>query len=160
MSADSLVVRLQTIAVSVVILVTLTLQVLAAFTITPGPIERSPFSWPFLDYPMYSQPRYRGEPIERRVVVGIRPDSSEVVVTPADLGVTFWQIRDGLDPAIEGGVSARADVYRQIYESRHGRPLIGFRLEDRPIFITDDGLSEGSATVLGTVYFEPEGAPR
>lgn len=148
--------RLQVMMVSLVILTTLVLQGLAAFELTVGPLERAPWMWPFMDYPMYNQPRYAGEPIDRQVVIGVLPDSSEVVVEPEDLDVTFWQFHSVLNQAIILGDRSRAEPYRLIYEDRRGIRLIGFRLEDRPFFVTGDGLEEADPSVLGALYFDAD----
>jgi len=154
--ADTPIRRLAVLAASIVIAVTLVLQGLASFTLTPGPIEDPPFMWPFLDYPMYSRPWYAGDPIERRVVIGILGDSSEVLIEPEDMGVTFWQFNNFLNPAIVRGNPAQADPYRSVYEARSGQRLLGFRLEDHPLIITHDGLVDGSPTVLGTLSFRSD----
>lgn len=148
--------RLQILAVSVAILVAVTLQGIAAFAITVGPIERPPFLWPFLDYPMYEQPRYAGEPIVRQVVVGVLADSTDIVLAPADLGVTFWQFQNILNRAILRDDQAGAEAYRGIYEERYGRSLVAFRLEGHPLVMTEDGLVAGSPVVLGSLGFDPE----
>jgi len=140
--------------VSAVILVPIVLQTIASFTITFGPIERPPFLWPFLDYPMYSDAHYAGESIHRQRVVAILADSTEVAIVPNDLGVDFWQFQNLLNPAILRGDRARAENYRSIYEDRYGRRLVGFRLEDHPLVVENGGLTEGQPSVLGTLYFE------
>lgn len=141
-------------AASVVILTALTLQGLASFSITFGPIENPPFMWPFLDYPMYTRARYAGDAIERQVVVGILEDSSEVVIAPGDLSVTFWQFQNFLNPAIVRGDRARASAYKRIYEERFDGSLVAFRLEDHPLIVTEEGLEEGPTVVLGSLSFE------
>lgn len=156
---DRLIGRLQILAASVVVLVTITFQALASFQIQFGPIEGSPFLWPFLDYPMYTGAHYAGEPLERQVVVGILADSSEVMIAPADLGVTFWQFQNFLNPAILDGHRDRADVYRGIYEERYGEYLIGFRLEDHPLILTEEGLVEGEPVELGALFFDSRERP-
>ena len=140
---------------SVVILVALTLQGLAAFEIRIGPIERPPFMWPFLDYPMYTRARYAGDALERQVVVGILEDSTESIIAPDDLGVTFWQFQNFLNPAILSGDRALARAYKSIYEERFGGSLLAFRLENHPLTMTDEGLREAPPVVLGSLFFEP-----
>jgi hypothetical protein len=148
--------RLRIAVVSAIILVPMVLQTIASFTITFGPIERPPFLWPFLDYPMYEDVHYPGEPIHRQMVVGILADSSEVAIVPDDLGVDFWQFQNLLGPAILEGDRPRAENYRNIYEDRYPHRLLGFRLEDHPLVIASGGLEEGEPTVLGSLYFESD----
>jgi hypothetical protein len=116
--------------------------------------------WPFLDYPMYTGPHYAGEAIERQVVVAIRADSTEVVVLPEELGVTFWQFQNILNPAILAGDQGTAESYREIYEDRFDASLIGLRLEDHPLIPTDSGLVEGSPAPLGALSFGSDRGPR
>jgi hypothetical protein len=143
-------------AASVVIVVTLTFQGLASFTLTPGPIEDPPFMWPFLDYPMYSAPWYEGDAIPQRVMVGVRADSSRVVIEPEDLDVTFWQFETVLFRAILRGDQARAAAYRAIYHDRYDERLLGFEVEQHPWFITDDGLRKGPHTVVASISFDSD----
>ena len=148
--------RLKVLAVSVVILALLLLQGLATFSLTPGPMEGAPWGWPFLDYPMFNHPKYPGQPITRHVVVGIFPDSSEVVITPEDLNVSEFQFDNGLNPAIRLGDRATAGAYRELYENLYERAPVGFRLEDHPLVMTEAGLSDGARSVVGSLYFEVE----
>lgn len=148
--------RLQIALVSAIILVPMALQTIASFAITFGPIERPPFLWPFLDYPMYEDPHYAGESIHRQAVVAILADSSEVALAPRDLGVDFWQFQNLLNPAILRGDRARAENYRLLYEGRYPHHVVGFRLEDHPLVVVNGGLEEGQPSVLGTLYFESD----
>ena len=58
-------------AASGVIVLVLGLQALTAFGLTPGPIEHSPYLWPFLEYPMYSKAHFVGEEVPRYQVVAV-----------------------------------------------------------------------------------------
>ena len=145
------------IASSLVILITLFFQGIAAFGIRFGPIEKQPFLWPFLDYPMYGSANFEGQAIRFELLVGIQPDSSEVVIQPEDLGMPFFLFRRQVLTAIRREDRIELLQYRALYESRHQRQLIGFRLEDRPLILTREGLVSGPRTVLQTVSFEPNG---
>jgi len=151
--------RLKVPAVSVLIAGLLVLQGMASFSITPGPMEPAPWGWPFLDYPMYNHPKYPGQPLERHVVFAILADSTEAVIEPTDLNVTYFQFANGLNPAIRSGDRVRAQAYRDLYERRFGRELIGFRLEYHPLHITPDGLREGVSAAQGSLYFDGEPPP-
>ena len=154
--SSRLIARGQTLAVSAAIVLVIVLQGLASFRITVGPIEPPPFLWPFLDYPMYEQPRYQGDPIEQRVVVGVLADSTEVVISPEDLDVTFWQVQNVLSAAILQGDQARASAYRSMSEERYGQRVLGFRLENHPVVLTDQGPIAGPRVILGSLVFSPE----
>ena len=62
-----------------------------------------------------------------------------------------------LGPAIRSGDRAKAGAFRELYEARHGRELVGFRLEDRQLVIGTDGVSEGPVLVVGCLYFDGDG---
>ncbi|MBT8488754.1 MAG: hypothetical protein KJO65_08035 [Gemmatimonadetes bacterium] len=141
-------------AVSVVILTTIMLQGLAGFRITFGPIEGPPFLWPFLNYPMYAIPRYSGDSLERRVLIGVLDDSTEVVIGHRDLDMTFWQFQSVFDDAVLGGEVSLAEAFREMFEERYDGQLAAFRLEDHPVILTRDGYEVGSPVVLGVLFFE------
>ena len=145
------------IASSAVILITLFFQGITAFGIGFGPIEQSPFLWPFTDYPMYRGAHFEGQAINLEVLVGILPDSAEVVIEPQDLGMSFWHFRKQVLAAIRREDPVELHQFRALYESRHESQLIGFQLEDRPLILTREGLARGPRTILHTVSFEPDG---
>ena len=47
-----------------------------------------PAIYPFLDYPMYSTPKYEGDSFDRYWVFGISENSNQVRILPKDIGVT------------------------------------------------------------------------
>lgn len=143
--------RVGRLAVSAVIFAVLGVQAIAAFGLTPGPVERSPFLWPFLDYPMYTQPHYEGDAVPRYRVVGVTEDGREVEITPESLGTDFWIYRNaflfsfrfrGERHELESGV--------QLYELRHGVSLLEVRLENRPLVVTREGTMDGEVVRVGT----------
>lgn len=117
----------------------LSLQAMAAFQITPGPIERSPWLWPFLDYPMYATPHYPGDSIQRPAVHGVLEDASEVRIEPSDLGFDFWWFRRGLIFDLLGRDTSRIRGYAELYADRQGRSLEALRLYYRPVVIDEAG---------------------
>lgn len=147
-------------AVSAVILAVLGFQAIAAVGLTPGPIEKSPFLWPFLDYPMYTQPHYEGDAVPRYSVIGVTDDGREVEITPESLGTDFWIFRNaflfsfryrGERHELESGV--------QLYERRHGVSLREVRLENRPLVVTREGTADGEAVRTGTARRTGPGDP-
>jgi hypothetical protein len=134
-----------------VILVVLALQGIAAAGLTPGPVEESPFLWPFLDYPMYTQPHYEGDGVPRYRVTGITGDGREVEITPETLGTDYWIYQDAFlysfmyrpqRDELEPGV--------RMYEGRHGVSLVEVRLENRPLVVTREGTVDGAPELEGT----------
>lgn len=71
--------------ISLVIVAVLGLQLFAD-------IARSgKWTWPFIDYPMYSHSRHDGDRVvARHFVFGTTADGKEVAITPASLGVVIW----------------------------------------------------------------------
>jgi len=145
------------VASSIVILTTLFLQGIAAFGIQFGPIEKQPFLWPFLNYPMYGSARLEGDEINFETLIGILPDSTEVLIEPDDFSMPFFLFRKQVLAAIRREDRVELQQHRAFYESRHDRQLIGFRLENRPLMVTREGLVEGPRTVLHTISFAPDG---
>jgi hypothetical protein len=136
--------------VSGVVVAVLAVQAIAAFGLTPGPVEKSPFLWPFLDYPMYSTPHYEGDGIPRYRVLAVTADGEELEVTPAALGSDFWIYRNaflfsffypGMRDELEPGV--------ELLERRHGVTVLEVRLENRPLLLTREGTTEGPLALEG-----------
>jgi hypothetical protein len=75
-------------------------------------------------------------------------------VTPETLGTSFWiwqkRLVRAFDPVDSNDVQAMATLY----ESRNGTRVSGFRLENHPLVLTDEGIEEGAAEVLRTVWLD------
>ena len=141
------------ILVSAAIVVVLGFQTLASFQLTPGPVERSPFLWPFLDYPMYSVTHEAGDTIQRPRVYGLFDDSTRVHVEPSDLGLEFWLFRRGLIFSLVEGDTSRVRLYARRYARRHGRSLDGFRLSHRPVVVRETGAEAVDEIHVETMRF-------
>ena len=144
---------LQAIAVSAFIVFVIGLQTMAGARIR-GPLKPDPDRWPFLSYPMYRGAHFPGDAIARHRVFGILEDSSEVHVTPETLGTSFWIWQKRLvlafDPVDPNDLQAMATLY----ESRSGTRVSGFRLENHPLVLTDEGTEEGAAEVIRSVWLD------
>jgi hypothetical protein len=71
--------------ISLVIVAVLGLQLFAVLA-RPGK-----WTWPFIDYPMYSHSRHEGDRVvARHFVFATTVDGKEVPITPKDLGVVIW----------------------------------------------------------------------
>lgn len=143
--------------VSLVILGCLALQAIAGSGHPIGPFERAPYQWPFLDYPMYSLPRFEGDEIGRPLLVGIEPDSTEVEIEPHDLGLNFFPYIRGPIRAVRYGHHGAAQLYRELYEERQGVRVVGFEIEERPIVITRAGYRPGPPKRIASMTFESPG---
>jgi hypothetical protein len=144
---------LQRIAISAFIVFVIGLQAMAGARIR-GPLKPDPDRWPFLSYPMYRAAHFPGEAIPRHRVFGILEDSSEVEVTPETLGTNFWiwqrRLVDALDPVDPADLRAMANLH----ESAGGAPVSGFRLENHPVVLSEEGTEDGPAEVIRTVWLD------
>jgi len=141
-----------------VIVLVLFLQAIAALGLTPGPIEKTPFLWPFLDYPMYSTPHYEGDAIPRYRVVGTTADGREMQIDPETLGADFWIFRNAfLFPFRFRADRGELEPGVELFERRHGVTLVEVRLEDRPIVLSRSGSSQGPVELVGTARRAPDG---
>jgi len=136
-----------------VVLAVLAVQGIAAFGLTPGPVEKAPFLWPFLDYPMYSTPHYEGDGIPRYEVSAVTADGREMEITPETLGSDFWIFRNaflfsffypGMRDELEPGV--------ELLEQQHDVTILEVRLENRPLLLTREGASEGPLALEGVAH--------
>lgn len=147
-------------AVSTVIVVVLAFQGIAALGLTPGPVEESPFLWPFLDYPMYTQPYYEGEAIPRYRVVGVTAGGREVEITRESLETDFWIYRNVfLLPLLYRPQRDELEAGVQLYERRHGVSLVEVRLENRPLVLTREGTEDGEIEFVNTARRTAAGEP-
>lgn len=128
-------------------------QTLASFQLTPGPVEESPFLWPFLDYPMYSVPHPPGDTISRPQLYGLLGDSAEVHIEPSDLRLQFWLLRRELIPSLMAGDTSRVRAYARRYAELHDHSLDGFRLYHRPVLVRPSGAERAGPTLVKTLRF-------
>lgn len=131
-------------------------QAIASFGLQHGPIRDDPWLWPFLGYPMYAIPHYEGDRMSRNRVYGILADSSEVAVTHSTLGTDFWTFRRGLVFALLNGDRQEIEAFADLYEQRHGRRPVPFRLEDHPLILGHSGVTEARPEVRMIVPVEPQ----
>lgn len=146
--------------VSVVIVAVLVFQAVASIRLTVGPLERSPYLWPFIDYPMYSQPRYEGDELPRHRVFGVIEGGERIRITPEILDADYWIYRDAfVFPFLHTPLRADLAPGVELFESRRGVRLIEVQLEDHPFIVTREGWVEGSPTRVGTARREGPGEP-
>lgn len=140
-------------AVSAFVVFVIGLQAMAGARIR-GPLKPDPDRWPFLSYPMYRGAHFPGEAIPRYRVFGILEDSSEVQITPEALGTNFWiwerRLAQAIDPVDTDDLRAMATLY----ESRSGASVSGFRLENHPLVLSQEGVEDGTAEVIRVVWLD------
>jgi hypothetical protein len=135
-------------AVSLVILTCLGLQILVISRISWAPSSfsrlydvhwvRPSASWPFVDYPMYSEAHHEGERLSTHQVVATADDGREVILRPEDRTIVP-RTSALLIPLILQD-RKRVDRYCEAYRRRNGRTLIAFRLDEHPLELTRKGL--------------------
>jgi hypothetical protein len=90
-TASSIVPRSRTAGlISALILACLGIQGFITIALLPvlhGSVEAT---WPFVNYGMYCQAHREGDLIPKRIVMGLREDGSEAIITPEDLGWSNW----------------------------------------------------------------------
>lgn len=136
---------------STAILLTVLIQTHAAITrmgckVISVPIICSfpddPRSYPFLNYPMYSQAHYEGDVIYQYPLTVTFEDSSQGALTATDLQITDYEFKRKLLPAIAKQDFASVGEYIKKYEQKH-KKVMSIRLEESPKFtITKNGLEE------------------
>lgn len=98
--------------------------------------------YPFMDYPMYSEAHYKGEPVHVRwLIYGVGEDSSEVRIFPEDLHMGYFQFEQAAVSIIK---QLKLMKYRiqdiRNYANAQGRKLVRIRVEEEAVMITDEGL--------------------
>lgn len=103
----------------------------------------APTLWPFVDYPMYSIPHYKGEKISRHFLFGILEDNREVLIQPQDVNLGFWIFEDQFLDPIRRNDQEKIRRAAALYENIKQQNLLGFRMEDRPFVIEREGAIPG-----------------
>jgi hypothetical protein len=114
----------------------------------------APALFPFLDYPMYKEPHYKGEKIQDVHLYGVLDDSTEVEILPEDLRMNLWMFQLFLF-AIDQDNIEEINFYTNLYEEMHKADLVGLRLENHPYVLADEGLVQGAPEVI-KVYSLPD----
>jgi len=142
-------------AVSIVVALVLTLQILATFDLFPRLLSRpSSQFWPFLDYPMYRAPRYEASVIEHyRVLATTTDGGGEVEVLPTDVALNFRKFRDILITGIRTGDTSRVAAFAELYRLRTGRELLSVRVIRDGRVLTRHGLEPAAPVDVATMSF-------
>lgn len=129
----------------------LCLQAVAAFNLTPGPIDPVPFLYPFLDYPMYRDIHHVGDTVHRYRMVGVTADSGAFRIGPEELGIDYWLFFRGPLAALRHRDTAKLRDFMELVQRRHGRFPVRVRLLDAPWLLRETGadpLGEGQVHEL------------
>jgi hypothetical protein len=140
--------------VSFIILVFLLLQ--ASTGLLPRVLlvfNPSSLLWPFLNYTMYSAAHYERDHINQYSLVGISSDFKEIIILPADLDLKFWLFQD-LISFIRDGKDQKVKYYIDYYQRKHEKKLIGLRLENYPLILSQGGVRLGERQILKHLWLE------
>ena len=95
--------------VSVVIFICLGLQGSVVFG--PQPDRSGAFFWPFSDYPMYRNARYKGDVIERYFLFGRLEGLEPVLLRPQDFYLNHWTFMNGPVQALRNDNKKRIRIF-------------------------------------------------
>lgn len=101
-----------------------------AFVALPG-IRFGGWYWPFIDYPMYSNPHYTGEAVPFLSLAGIPCEGGPAsAITPESLGIGWHRLNYLLVPFGDGDESTHGGVQllRELTEERHGGRICMLRV--------------------------------
>jgi hypothetical protein len=138
-------------AISVVIMVCLTLQAGAVINGLFRFVTERGYTWPFLDYPMYKRSHRQGEPIDQFVLYGTVAGSTERVLQSADFDLNDWKFMAGPLRAMRNQDEENLRLYLELFRRRHHQDLVALRLETHPVTVGREGPISLPHAVLSTV---------
>lgn len=157
-------------AISLLILSFLALQVIASFRLSclPDSIARfvpflricDPELWPFLSYPMYSQPHYLGDRIDRPQIFGVLEDNTEVIISNRSLGIRITQFINIHQTILETKDKEQIQAVVALYERNTNQRLVELSLGYDPLIFTEDGFVPGEPRKLLTISIDSLGLSR
>lgn len=112
-----------------------------------------PELWPFLSYPMYNQPHYLGEQLNRPRIVGTLEDDSQVLISFKDLGLTVTQFINLYDELKGSKDLQRAQLVAQLYYEKTDRKLNAIQLANHPTVFTKTGFVPSELQIIQTFTF-------
>lgn len=112
-----------------------------------------PDLWPFLSYPMYDNPHYLGEQLNRPRMFGILEDDSRVSVSFKDLGLTVTQFINLYDELKGSKDLQRARLVAELYYEKTDRKLSAIQLANHPTVFTKSGFVPSELRIIRTFAF-------
>jgi hypothetical protein len=154
-------------ALSLLIFSFLSLQFIASFRLLclPDSIARflpfvricDPDLWPFLSYPMYSQPHYLGDRIDRPQIFGVLEDQTEIVVSNRDLGIRITQFINIHQTILQTKNKDEILAIADLYERNTGQRLVELSFGYDPVIFTEEGFVPGEPRKLLTIRLDTLG---
>ena len=109
-----------------------------------------PALYPFLEYPMYGEPRYAGHNIIQYFVYGTLADGREVIISPEDLGFHFWLFDEHLIKPLLADDQEKIQEAIALYQDLHQQQITSLRLENHPLVVSKQGATPGENQVIKT----------
>ena len=110
------------------------------------------YTWPFLNYPMYSYASYEGDRIDARTLVfGRLEDGTEVEIVPEDLHTWYFKFDLNFAKQIRPGKEETLKPYVKLYEQIHGKRLTELRSANFPMVLGKEGAIPAPSETLFTV---------
>ena len=117
----------------------------------PQPEYGGSYYWPFVDYPMYRYPHYRGSPVDFFSVYAVHEDGTENLLTLETLDLSYWKFYSKVIKSINSNNPENLRPVAKYYEEKTGNRVKAFRLENRPLLVTEKGTVPGRPYVVQTV---------
>lgn len=112
---------------------------------------RSPALWPFLTYPMYRSAYYEGDEFVEYRTYAVFRDSTEIRISPEDIGVGFWKYRSEFVTYLRKGEIENIQNFLHIIREKYEREPVRLRLERKPWVLQKNGIvQEKSEVIAGT----------
>lgn len=131
-------------------------KLLSSFLI-PCHFPSPPAFYPFLDYPMYSQPHYEGEQVDRYLLFGISENSATVPILPTDVGLTVNSFRKNVVRALLNNDREKLRAFVSLYQKKHKKTLIELRLENYPLTFSEEGIKPGAREITKAIVVKDLG---
>jgi hypothetical protein len=147
--------------VSLVIVLILSLQISVTLrlyrasgylpALSPLGLLKAPLTYPIITYPMYREPHFEGDKIQRFRLAGVLRDGTLVPLTAEDLNVDFWLFHRGVASAVRAGDREKVAQYVSVFEGKTGKIVTEVRLENRPLILDRSGANEGPLEIVASV---------
>jgi hypothetical protein len=112
---------------------------------------RAPWLYPFIDYPMYSQARARGEATLEPRVSATLINGTDLAISPADLGMSYFMFNEQLVGSIAKSDRARLRRLVKPIEDREHQKVSIVRLELEAMRWGEHGIERGERVPQGSV---------
>ena len=106
-----------------------------------------PRTWPFLDYPMYSEAKFKGSEIKRLALIGRTNNGNKIRLSPEDFGIGYWHF----ERLIKGIKKEEREIVKDMFdilESRRGYEVVEVRIVNEPLVFVGHGVRRADPNVV------------